>query len=527
MNTYNDNQLIAVKSILSTIDNESIKKNSAKTVAQYNLYFSVGAQLLAQDKFEQVNSEFEETLAINDQGVACNNRANNLLTSVQLADQNVATIVTNTATVAQNVQVAVNAVLKLSSNIGSAMNIVSASEYETDIQRMTSDVNDVIKETAYHAELASQYAMESSTQASQIISKEVLQEANTTKNDFDNMLQCTQADLDKLAAVRIADTNKLITANSTQRTNEGIFHEIQEECNALNNAYIVSNHDLNLALAVEVESNEKINVSFDEFKPPFGQAAVPSGKDCRFPPPNYFITVIKADSKDMFNYDVAETAFNTNRDSFFSVKPNQQNPINLSKGKDAFGKEITFGTQYTAVLYLELDTLYKKSLNDYDDKISAASNAFVLATKLDKFSDEGDNSSCNVIKFTGTKKDPANAEHRCILLPTHSLYTTDHPDIPTQNSTDIWFDLSIALQVSADNYTLAKTQNGNTYEVTLDDEATDCFGALLIPTKSYTPAILAIVPNTESDANAYAPTLSKLQPMTWQNAQTAKENTNA
>lgn len=525
MNTYNDNQLIAVKSILSNIDNESIKKNSAKTVAQYNLYFSVGSQLLAQDKFDQVNAEFKETLNINDQGVACSNRANNLLNSVQLADQNVATVVTNTATVAQNVQVAVNAVLKLSSNIGSAMNIVSASEYETDIQRMTNDVNEVIKETAYHAELASQYAMESSTQASQIISKEVLQETNITKNDFDNMLQCTQANLDKLAAVRIADTNKLTVANSTQRTNAGIFHTIQEEYNALNNAYIVSNHDLNLALTVEVKSKEEINVSFNEFKPPFGQAAVPSGQDCRFPPPKYFITIIKADAKDMFNYDVAETAFNTNKDSFFSVEPNKHNSINLSKSKDAFGKEITFGTSYAVVLYLELDNIYKKSLNDYNDKISAASNTFVLATKLDKFSST--DASSNVIKFTGSKEEPSNAEHRCILLPTQSLFTKDSTDNPAQDSTDTWFDLNIAIQVSADNYTLAKTQDKNSYEVTLDEEATDCFGALLIANKTYTPAILAIVPNTESNANEYAPTLSKLMSITWQNSKTDETNTNA
>jgi hypothetical protein len=525
MNTYNDNQLTTVKGILSNIGNESLKKNSAKTVAHYNLFYAVGSQRVAQGNYDHVNLEFDCTLDINDQGVACSNRANNLLASAQLANQYVTTVVTNTATVAQNVQVAVNAVLKLSANIGSAMNIVSASEYDTDIQRMTNEVNKIIKETAYHAELASQYAMESSTQASRIISKEVLQEANSTKTLFDGMLQCTQTDLDKLAAVRITNTSKLIAANSTVRVNEGIFYETQEECEALDDAYVISNHDLNFALTTEVESITKINIRFNAFKPPFGQAT--SDKDCSsFPPPKYFITVIKADTKDMFSYDMAETAFNSNKEEcFVSVNPQIPNLITIgdkqSLSKDANGKEITPGTPYVAVLYLELDHTYKKTLNDYDDRISATSNTFVLATILDEKFTSCNSDSNSVIKFKGTKEEPANAEHRCILLPTQSLCTKDSKshciDDATPDTTEIWFDLNIATQVSADNYKTATITDPKSfyYEVNLGNEPTDCFGALLIEEQTYIPVILAIVPNTDPKANTFASTLSKLEPFIW------------
>lgn len=536
MNTYNDNELVTVKGILTNIANEHTKQDSAKTVAQYNLYFAVGSQLLAQDKFDEANTEFKATLDINDQGVACSNRANNLLGSAQLADQNVTAVVTNTATVAQNVQAAVNSILQLAANIGSANNIVSASEYDTDIQRMTWQVNKVINDTAYQAELISQYAMESSTQASQIIAKQVFQEATLTKTWFDDMLKRTQAELDKLTSARITDTNKLVSANSAQRAAEGVLYGTQEECTALVNAYIVTNHDLNFELTANVKSISEIGISFKEFKPPFGPPANPGGNqaadNCNgFPPPNYYITVVRSDVKDMFSYDVAETTFNSYKGStkdrrFYPVKAGINNPVTLGdKGNlnmDAYGQPIKPGIAYVAILYIELDIIYKKALNDYDDIISAASNLFVLTTTLNKFIACDSLNSGTVIQFQGPMgtQDPDFAEHRCILLPAHSLCSNECPADRTHDSSDIWFDLDIATQVSADNYTLAhKTVTPKIppiYEVKLVGEPTDCFGKLLVEKGEYIPAILSIVPNSVPSSNSFTPTLSKLPQFTWQ-----------
>ncbi|MDD5754110.1 MAG: hypothetical protein PHN45_05085, partial [Methylococcales bacterium] len=246
MNTYNDNQLTAVKKILATNDAEQAKRQSAQTVAEFNLYFALGSQLLTNDKLETTNKDYDKTMAIHQQGVANSNYANNLLISSQKADQNVAAVVSNTATVAQSVQVAANSILKLAAKIGSAYNIVCASEYnDTDIYNTMQQTNTIIQETAYQAEIASQLAMESTSTASQIISKQVLNEANATKILFDTMLSKTKTQLTTLSQARVNYTDKLVAVNTTLHQTVGSLDTAKQAFLATQLAYNTSNYDLN------------------------------------------------------------------------------------------------------------------------------------------------------------------------------------------------------------------------------------------------------------------------------------------
>jgi hypothetical protein len=349
MNTYNDNLLVAVTGTLSTIAAEQSKRESEHTVAEYNLYYAVGAQLLAQDKLEQVEGEYDKTMLINDQGVANSNQANDLMNYAETTDQNVTAVVTNTATVAQNVQAAANAILKLAANIGSANNIVSASDHDTDLQKMTEKANKVINETAYQAELTSQLAMEASTIASQIISKQVLLDVTATKALFDEMGKRTQADLTTLTQSRIADTDKLIAANSTQQAAEGSLKKTQQQYKAAQQAYEIANFDLNFDLKVDRIERDRINLSFDPLLPPFGDKQSNNGTE-------YYMTVVKASIKDSFSFDIAEGFFNEHKDKrFLRLTPGKNIPVLLESGSlDA----------QIAGLIESLDTERKKALCD-------------------------------------------------------------------------------------------------------------------------------------------------------------------
>lgn len=349
MNTYNDNLLVAVTGTLSTIAAEQSKRESEHTVAEYNLYYAVGAQLLAQDKLEQVEGEYDKTMLINDQGVANSNQANDLMNYAETTDQNVTAVVTNTATVAQNVQAAANAILKLAANIGSANNIVSASDHDTDLQKMTEKANKVINETAYQAELTSQLAMEASTLASQIISKQVLLDVTATKALFDEMGKRTQADLTTLTQSRIADTDKLIAANSTQQAAEGSLKKTQQQYKAAQQAYEIANFDLNFDLKVDRIERDRINLSFDPLLPPFGDKQSNNGTE-------YYMTVVKASIKDSFSFDIAEGFFNEHKDKrFLRLTPGKNIPVLLESGSlDA----------QIAGLIESLDTERKKALCD-------------------------------------------------------------------------------------------------------------------------------------------------------------------
>ena len=144
MSTYNDNLRTTVKTTLAGIGAEEQKRKSVLTVAHYNLYYAVGTQIRAEDMRNNANDHYEQTWCINHQGVNCSNRANNLLTTATNANKNITATVTNTATAATNVQVAANAVLKVAAGMGSANNMVNASDYDTDIQRMTGYANEVM-----------------------------------------------------------------------------------------------------------------------------------------------------------------------------------------------------------------------------------------------------------------------------------------------------------------------------------------------------------------------------------------------
>ncbi len=413
MNTYNDNLLVAVTGTLSTIAAEQSKRESEQTVAEYNLYYAVGAQLLAQDKLKQVEGEYDKTMLINDQGVANSNQANDLMNYAETTDQNVTAVVTNTATVAQNVQAAANAILKLASNIGSANNIVRASDHDTDLQKMTEKANNVINETAYQAELTSQLAMEASTIASQIISKQVLLDVTATKALFDEMGKRTQADLTTLTQSRIADTDKLIAANSTQQAAEGSLKKTKQQYQAAQQAYEIANSDLNFDLKVDGIKRDRINLSFDPLLPPFGDKQSNNGTE-------YYMTVVKASIKDSFSFDIAEGFFNEHKDKrFLRLTPGKNIPVLLESGSldaqiaglieslDAERKKAlcaaineTFGVEISPEQISDV-TSFKKLMTDY-----YAKNNKKVPDNLGEFLGDINNKNQQELPFADDHKQP-------------------------------------------------------------------------------------------------------------------------
>ena len=512
MNTYNDNQLTAVKKILSTNDAEQAKRQSAQTVAEFNQYFALGSQLLLEDRLKTINEDYDKTMDIHQQGVANSNYANNLLISSKTADQNVSAMVANTAVVAQSVQVAANAVLKLAAKIGSAYNIVSASEYnDTDIYNATKQTNAVIRETAYQAELASQLAMECTATASQIISKQVLNEANATKALFDTMLKKTSAQLDNLSQARINYTERLVSASTTLHQSVGALDAAKQSFKATRLAYSTSNYDLNLDLTIESATENKIQMHFKEFEI----------KNTDKYQHKYYLVLAKADAKDAVSYDVAEMRFHEDdkNERFIEVSANQLLSVTLIlpkdasfKPKDIDGDEIKTGVAYVAFIYQKMDKNYQKAIGNFSDRITAPSQEFVFATQLSKVQNSAvqvdDSDEQNIALNFQPEKNISTTqalEYRCILVP-----RTSPSKKTTKNSTSDWFNLDVAKQVARVNYSVATSANGG-YSFKLDNLTPDNFGNLLAHGKQYLPVILAIVPENQT---AYLATLSELDAVT-------------
>ena len=571
MNTYGENLQGVATKVLSNGEMEAQKRESDLSIARSNLYYTVGEQLLAKEKREKVNHLYDQTDSINHQGVLCSSRADNMLDSAVMADDRVTALVTNTATAAQNVQAAADAVVKLAADIGSANNIVSASEYDTDIQRMTSEVNKAINEVAYNAKDASESTMLSSAESSQIIAKQVLAEATRTKSLFTDMLTRTNAELDKLTQTRITDTTTLIAATTKRRKMRGRLKVAQKESAAIERSCFLSNQTLNLGLTVTPTSMNSVTIEFAEMNAPFpfekgsGTAPFPfekgSGTDNKqfheFPMKSnkYYIGVCKSDTKEMVTLDFAQSAFGNYYDEkditenrFFNVTPNIPNDITLGMPAptqaddgeqannalawDLDGDEIEAGKSYVVFLYIVVDSNYKRKLNNFSDALSSPSRPFTMTAKLkapmkDTIRITPNGSS---VKITFKVDDYGHvlelAEYRIILVSENALTRTSNRASLNENQAKmnkiaIWFDEKIASQVARVNYGIAQLENGQ-FEATVSmsgDEAgvnfrqlpntlyTDNFGQLLIKGTKYLYWVFAVVPEINPDAAKYTPNL--------------------
>ena len=170
------------------------------------------------------------------------------------------------------------------------------------------------------------------------------------------------------------------------------------------------------------------------------------------------------------------------------------------------------GKSYVAFLYIVLSLQYKKFTNSYYDLLSAPSQPFILTTILARATDIEQHDD-GIISFNGEKdvdkKDPDKVEYRCMFLPTATA-DTNKPLTAAPNGgdrtpaeVDFYFNLAIAEQVTAANYTRATSHVPGKYSVTISpDTTTDNFGNLIDKDTAYIVAVLSILPeNADYQSN--------------------------
>lgn len=537
MSTYEDNLQQTVSTTLSNVYAEEQKRKAQKEVANHSLYYAIGQRERAQDKLNQVNRKYDETHYINGKSVVCINTADGLLETVEAADENVSTTITNTATAAANVQAAAHAVLKVAGGMGSTNNIVGASDAATDIQELAAYTNKVMRSTAYTVEKASALAMQASADAAQITAKDLVSKATTTKATFTDLRDQTNADLDELTQERTTDTSALAAANTDMRHQEGLLGIAIDELKAVVQSYNTVSQALNYGLQVtkpfEVENGEKqmltgdlelntVHVRFEPLLAPFPYPKEPGSKIFSMLPlqkmnNKYYVAVAKEDKASLFSPDVAQMTFSNNQKTrFLQLKPGRKgHNINLGTQtdntlpfleNDVEGDQIKPGTNYVMFLYIDLDSKYQKITNDFEDFLSAPTEKFKLAQTLpDVFSldpknytPENDPSGLlqgwkytfNVNPIYQPGKEDGNniVEYRCMLVPYFYLpqFTGEVKELTIDEPLEIaaelkrWFTKEVALKVSPTNYFNILPKNRET-SCTFSIEATPKEESKILP----------------------------------------------
>lgn len=530
MNSYSENLQVAVDDTLSALLAQQSKLDSDQTSAQYSLYYAQGAQITAQEKLSEAVKAYDFAKLVNDQGIDNNNQAINLLATGTEAENNVKAAVTNVSTAANDVQVAANAVLRLSADVGAALSIVSAADLGTDIHRKTRDANEYMKTVALQAEYTSQIAMDASTSTAEIISSVVKTETTTAVAEVESLLKTTEGEFAALVKTRDAANVRVGNASMAERKLEGILKDADKEAFAINKAFGLSNEELNFNIVTKATTIYDFSLSFDAYVQPYkannqntNGAIIPEAVD------EYYVTVVKASKKKLFNLGQAELNFAEFRHQCYKlVTPTESlNPHNIdTKGLlDSDQDTIVAGKAYVAFIYVKINYDYKRLVDNYNDIISAPVESFTLASPLGVPSDILQTASVtdnkrSTLSFTIEQSIKAGTEYRVIFLPENlpgmDVFMVNSSldkaavlanETSKNHHLGFYFNQSIAEQVSSGNYTKATLITTETpqveklnspmppshYQVTVQADTTDNFGNEIIPEQSYFVVVLAVM----------------------------------
>lgn len=441
MNSYNDNLNSVVAATLQAQELENKDLNAQRIAAMFTLYHAEGATITANEKLQADQLILEDKGEVQTQAVACSNISTNLLASATQASTFVAQSVTNTSVAAANTQVAGNAILQLAGDMGNVFSIVNAADFDTEIYKQGKEAMELINETAYLAEVATQTAMNASIATSEVSSATVLNKAKATNTLMTNLLQIVQADFNTASQTVAADTTNVAAASVNEKIAEGNYEDIVADYKAGRTVYKTANTDLNLGLGVKPverrDANGKLlpsepqdvstrNIQFNLVTSPFAPKITdPLPADFQITPDidpvsDYYILLVKETEKTTFSMTEAEAMILKAPGNYIQIEvtPSQIVPktgsktektltpavytrvdtnepvlvhggrlhltvdlydVNGSKMLDADGDQIVMGQKYVVFVLAVYTSNYKRKLNDFEDFLSATSNTFKLA----------------------------------------------------------------------------------------------------------------------------------------------------
>ncbi|WP_431167537.1 hypothetical protein [Tenacibaculum halocynthiae] len=430
MNSYNENLHASVLSSLSEQELQLQKTKASLDASMFSLYYAEGARITAAEELQIANSNYVFQQLILEQAVIDSDVSTNVLSSVNLGNEFIATSVKNTSVAAANVQIAANAVLKLASDVGSIFSIVNAADFDTEIYVQSKEAYKLMNKTAYLAEKTSQLSMEASAQIAEVPITSLVEKAQTTDTSIKSLLEIVSADFATASETVATDSQSLVTANSQEKAAEGTLQNTEIVYHSGVSAYELTNKELNLGLEVvlpEKSGNATFyTVDFDKYKSPFSYKIVTEGdseEETGYPIKDYYIFLVKNKSKEIFSVADAEGLImeSENEKKYFKIPSSNQRKysqdIYMSDLNDVDGESMKLGEKYVVFVFAVLENQYKKVINTFDDYLSAPSAFFTLTNKLTAPLSKDISVKDNTMKFT-VKEDPKySVEYRCIFLP--------------------------------------------------------------------------------------------------------------
>ena len=405
MNTYNENLHATVVTSLQNVELEQKVLKSQVNASMFTLYHAEGALITAEEQLAAAKVSLDFKKDVKEQAVNDSNVSTNLLASATQANQYLNQSITNTAVSASNVQIATNAIVRLAGDIGTIYTIVNAADFKSEIYSQAEAVRDLMNDTAYAAEVTSQYAMEASMLTSEVSSSTVLDKSKAANAAMANLLGIATADFDTTSQIVTTDNATVASAYVSEKLAEGALEDISVDYSATRKAYNISNQELNINLTVPKRklTNDSFTVTFDLMTGPFLDVTT-DPKNPFYPNiiQDYYIIVVKERKKLTFSITNAESLYyNKKIKQFVHVKvPPPTSEIAGAKItsvsekidflnmpgnyvlQDSDGDAVALGQNYVVFVMAFYLEDYKRTLNDFDNFLSAPSRKFCMTNKL-------------------------------------------------------------------------------------------------------------------------------------------------
>jgi len=376
MNSYTENLQEAISTTLQVQYLNHKDLGSQAEAASFTLKYAREATLSTDEKLKSATAVMEFKRSVKEQAGRNKDRAANLLTLATQADQYVKQSVTNTAVSASNVQIAANAIIRLASDVGNIFSIIKAADFDSDIYKKAVEARELINDTAYAAEQASQMAMEASALIAEVSSSTVSGQTKLINAPSANLFNILSADFDTSAQIVARGTATLTAASEKEILAARNFEATNAYYKAAQHAYDMLNNELNLGLIVSNITATAFTIGFNIIKTVFDVT--------RSPVKNYYMVLVKASSKTIFSINSAEELFYKKDKSFVNIpvasgeKDRVNKQVEIKNIQDADGDVIKPGQQYVCFLFAVYADEHKKRLNNFDDFLSAPSQSFQI-----------------------------------------------------------------------------------------------------------------------------------------------------
>lgn len=429
MSTYNEN---LNASVVASLQAQELKQNTTQAqlnAAMFTLYYAEDAKITAMEKLKRTEDAYDKQEVVKEEAVNNNNIAVNLVATANQEKQYTTQSISNTAVAAANVQVATNAIVNLASDMGSVLSILNAADYGSQIFEQALAVNVLMSDTAYNAEVTSQWAMEASALTAEITATTVADMATTTATSVSGLLTALTSQLDATTALQVSDNTALVSASVAEKQAEGLLADTKVDYNAAQAAYLLSINELNLNLQVVdtiIKSNKShFTVTFDAYLNPFHYCAEHNPNMVIYsksPVKNYYITIVKESEKSLFSIATAEGLIGTKKSTLLVPEGNKSltKKLEITGLLDSNGDPVKLGEGYVVFVLAQFETEYKKSLNNFEDYLTAPSAPFALTHKLNSPKKLAVDVKKSVLHFDLEENSEYKVEYRCMFLPDNS-----------------------------------------------------------------------------------------------------------